>query len=102
MTRSAWKWHYNGSFLKNSNNIRSKSLTISEKFVNLVVSIYNGHHVIPLAIDKEKIGLRFGELILTKKLGKAIHAENKLQVKKRKKLVLMRQRKKKTVRKRAN
>ena len=102
MVRSQWKLIYSDVFLKNSNNIRLKSLKISEKFVNSVVSIYNGHRLVPIEISEEKVGLRFGELILTKKLGKAIHAENKLQVKKRKKLVLMRQRKKKVVRKRSN
>ena len=102
MVRSQWKLTYSDVFLKNSNNIRLKSLKISEKFVNSVVSIYNGYRLVPIEISEEKVGLRFGELILTKKLGKAIHAENKLQVKKRKKLVLMRQRKKKVVRKRSN
>jgi ribosomal protein S19 len=102
MIRSQWKLSSSDVCLKNVNNIRSKSLKISEKFVNSIVYIYNGHRLIPIEIVKEKIGLRLGELILTKKLGKAIHAENKLQVKKRKKLVLMRQRKKKIVRKRTN
>jgi|GEM_PF-5289857 len=102
MARSQWKLVCSDAWLKNVNNVHSKSLKISEKFVNSVVFIYNGRRLVPVEVVNEKVGLRFGELILTKKLGKVIHAENKLQVKKRKKLVLMRQRKKKIVRKRAN
>lgn len=102
MARSRWKLSCTDIWLKNINNIRLKSLRISEKHFGLVVSIYNGQRFIPIQISKEKIGFRLGEMVLTKKLGKGIHAENKLQVKKRKKLVLMRQRKKKVVRKRAN
>jgi len=74
MVRSQWKLVCSDAWLKNVNNIHSKNLKISEKFVNSVVFIYNGRRLIPVEIVNEKIGLRFGELILTKKLGKTIHS----------------------------
>jgi len=71
MIRSQWKLSSSDVCLKNVNNIRSKSLKIIEKFVNSIVYIYNGHRLIPSEIVKEKIGLRLGELILTKKIRKS-------------------------------
>jgi small subunit ribosomal protein S19 len=64
--------------------IWDKSSIILSIFVGFSFLIYNGKKFIPLVILKNMIGYRFGEYILTKKIGQTIHIVSKKRKKKRK------------------
>jgi small subunit ribosomal protein S19 len=72
MSRSTWKGPFIAkSLLKNNNKksikIWSRASTISSSFLNKRVLIYTGNCFRSTLIQKEKIGLKFGEFAFTRK-----------------------------------
>ena len=63
-----------------------KSSKIIIKFVGFTFLIHNGLFFNRIVIDKSMVGFRFGEFVLTKRMGGFIHKENKLAKKKAKQL----------------
>jgi small subunit ribosomal protein S19 len=47
--------------------IWDRSLKIEQDFVNFRFQIYNGHVFIPVFITQAMVGLRFGELVFTRR-----------------------------------
>lgn len=56
----------------NKNKIYDKSLIIPQSFIGKAVLVYNGKEFKKIIIDREKIGFRFGEFVLTKKYTKKL------------------------------
>jgi ribosomal protein S19 len=54
----------------NKNKIYNKSFIITEKFLNKMVLVYNGKEFKKVHIDREKLGFRFGEFVMTRKYTK--------------------------------
>jgi ribosomal protein S19 len=69
MSRSKWKGPYitKKALLKNSNQITPRNSIVLPNFINLEVSVHNGHTISNLFIVEEMIGHTFGELISTRK-----------------------------------
>jgi small subunit ribosomal protein S19 len=71
MSRSKWK----GFFLDkkiinqklNSPRIWSRRSVITSNFINKRVLIYNGKNFIPIHINNQKIGFKFGEFSFTRR-----------------------------------
>ena len=61
-----------------------KSSIILSIFVGFSFLIYNGKKFMPIRILKNMVGYRFGEYVLTKKIGSTIHVVSKKRKKKRK------------------
>lgn len=62
---------------------RSRRLLILPQFINTVLYVYNGQKYKPLYIRNGMIFKKFGEFVLTKKMGCSMHDDNKLIRKKR-------------------
>jgi ribosomal protein S19 len=58
---------------------------ITPEHVGLVASVYNGRLFQSFPIKTGMIGHRFGEFVLTKKIGTSIHFDNKKSRKKKNK-----------------
>ncbi len=67
MSRSIWKGPYTNSNLFNTKNIYSRNSTVTASFINKRVFIYNGKNLVPVLINREKVGFKFGELSFTRK-----------------------------------
>lgn len=73
MTRSKWKSSFlNRSVLKNSHSkktkIWSRSSVIPSFLVGKTVDIHNGKEFKRVFISREKVGFKFGEFSLTRKI----------------------------------
>jgi len=91
--RSVWKIPMK-IFKKNKYNfIYHRGKSICEFFINKKVFVHNGKKFVDLIVTKEMLEHKFGEFCLTKKQGVAIHSENKVNVKKRKKMILQKNKK---------
>ena len=78
MARSVWKGPFvEGSLLKKADAARasgrhdvikiwSRRSTILPQFVGLTFGVYNGHKHVPVAINEEMVGHKFGEFAPTR------------------------------------
>lgn len=78
MARSVWKGPFvDGFLLKKAEAAQesarkeviktwSRRSTIMPQFVGLTFGVYNGHKFIPVLVNEEMIGHRFGEFALTR------------------------------------
>jgi small subunit ribosomal protein S19 len=63
MVRSVWKGPFvEGSLLK----IWSRRSTILPQFVGLVFGVYNGQKHVPVSVNEEMVGHKFGEFSPTR------------------------------------
>lgn len=111
MARSVWKLPYvdrvvfalqnDEEYLRLSSNekrpfviqLNSRASTISEELVNRKVALHNGRKFIRVALTEDHIGLKLGDLVLTKQIGVSIHLYNKINKKQKEKQKLLKQRK---------
>jgi len=63
-------------------NLYRKSAKISRKFVGYTFNVHTGMHFQRTKITKHMVGFRFGEFVITKRMGAFIHRENKIAKKK--------------------
>jgi small subunit ribosomal protein S19 len=79
MSRSSWKHKIVNlekfKVLTKNIKIDYRNENVSKEFLNTKVSIYNGKRYIPVYIDQDKIGYKFGEFSFTRK--RCIHKEKK-------------------------
>lgn len=73
--------------------LNSRASTISEELVNRKVALHNGRKFIRIALTEDHIGLKLGDLVLTKQIGISIHLHNKINKKQKEKQKLLKQRK---------
>ena len=78
MTRSIWKGPFvAGYLLKNAEKVReggrseviktwSRRSTILPQFVGLVFGVYNGQKHVPVSVNEEMVGHKFGEFSPTR------------------------------------
>jgi small subunit ribosomal protein S19 len=64
---------------------RSRRSNIVSEMVGHLISVYNGRFFYELTITENMVGQKLGDFIFTKKLGKGVHRENKVQAKEAKK-----------------
>lgn len=89
--RSVWKGEYvpmsimkmDVTKTKEPIRIWARSAIILSKFVGKRVEIHNGKSFVPLIIQENHVGHRFGEFAFTTRLGNIIHVVNKKKKKKR-------------------
>lgn len=74
------------SILRKSKVLYCRNSVIPESYVGKEVKVYNGNRFISLEIMRRMVGCKFGEFVVTKKLGKAIHNKKKKKKNKGKKL----------------
>lgn len=70
MSRSKWKGPILNNILKNSSNkiiTASRKSTIPALYLNKFINIYSGKELKKIYISKEKIGLKFGNFVYTRK-----------------------------------
>ena len=68
MSRSIWKGPYINTNIINTKKIYSRNSVITSSFINKRIFIYNGKNLIPVIINREKVGFKFGELSFTRKI----------------------------------
>ena len=78
MARSVWKGPFvDGYLLKKADTVResgrneeirtwSRRSTILPKFVALTFGVYNGHKIIPVSVNEQMVGHKFGEFSPTR------------------------------------
>ena len=78
MTRSVWKGPFvDGSLLKKAENAHgsgrkdviktwSRRSTIMPQFVGLTFGVYNGQKHIPVTVNEDMVGMKFGEFAPTR------------------------------------
>ena len=67
MSRSIWKGPYINTNIINTKKIYSRNSVVTSNFINKRIFIYNGKNLIPVLINREKGGFKFGELSFTRK-----------------------------------
>lgn len=70
MARSKWKGIFiDKNQLKKTNKFKklSRSTSISDTMVNKYISIHSGKNFKKVFISKDKVGLRLGEFVFTRK-----------------------------------
>lgn len=72
MINSKWKriFRFQEVKLGKRNNIMSRNLPITLKFINRRVNIHTGNKFIKVFITPEKVGFKFGEFAFTRKHNK--------------------------------
>jgi len=72
LRRKFYKENSDINELNKSNKIktRSRSSIISKEIIGSTILVYNGKTYIPLRINKDILGYKLGEFVLTRKLGK--------------------------------
>jgi len=75
--RAKWKGIFVDKRTLESLKIFNRSLTITLDFLNKRVLVYNGLRFVSIAIKEAMLGHKFGEFVLTKKLGGVIHVKKK-------------------------
>ena len=96
MTRSVWKGPFvEASLLKKAKAVSdsgkreviktwSRKLTIVPQFVGLTFGVYNGHKFIPVSVDENMVGHKFGEFSPTRTFKGHSTADKKVEVKRKK------------------
>ena len=94
MTRSVWKWPFvEASLLKKAKAVSdsgkreviktwSRKSTIVPQFVGLTFGVYNGHKFIPVSVNENMVGHKFGEFSPTRIFKGHSTADKKVEVKK--------------------
>lgn len=72
--RSKWKGNFVGFKVAGTSRIYNKASMVTIEFLNRRVLIYNGLKFISIIIKENMIGHKFGEFVLTKKIGAQIHS----------------------------
>lgn len=79
--KSKWKGFFfkYQFFLNEKKNIKkiSRNLRIYSSFLGKKVKIYNGKNYYIQEVKKDMIGLKFGDLVITKKITNKIHLKKK-------------------------
>ncbi len=60
MSRSIWKGPYINTNIINTKKIYSRNSVVTSSFINKRVFVYNGKNLIPVIINREKVGFKFG------------------------------------------
>jgi len=109
MTRACWKLPFVDKFMfkylleeqESSRNIKKSSVrqifsrksTVIDLFIDQRFGIHNGRHFFRVVLNKEHVGLKFGALVITKKIGEDIHTYNRVQKKKKERQKALKQKK---------
>jgi len=82
--RSVWKglnlFVFSNMYFNENIELMKKSYVISTFEINNTYKIYNGKNFKTILFNYRSVGCKFGQFILTKKIGKSIHLKEKKKV----------------------